>query len=435
MTIPQDVLARGDAEGVSPAGAGSTAGKPRSEFNRTSVLAAIGVWFGFLVGPNVMISSTNSNFLAVLPDALNVGPGQLTTALAFSVWIVAILVPISGRMMDRFGVRRIVIPGAILLGVTFLLLSRMTQFWHFFALQLLLSIPASMHCSVGYAKIVASWFDVRRGTVLGLCVALGAGVGQTLMPKFSDYLIRAYGWQGGYLGMAAIVLLIGLPAIIFLARTPAQGAKAVKNREPARVLEGLSRAEALRTPAFYLVFFAIMFGSMSLLGTLQVAKPMLLERGLANSLAVTVSSFAFAGVILGELSSGIVVDRLNTPRVVLPYFISALVGLLIVHTVTDPTVLCAGGLLMGLGLGGEIGQNAYLISRYFGLRNFGAIYGLTFAASNLGIGVGVMAMGWVKQLSGSFEPMRYVFGVTMAISVVCIALLPKFRFAAPKAHG
>jgi MFS family permease len=405
-----------------------------SEFTRTSLTAAVGAWFGFLVGPNVMISSTNSNFLAVLPESLHVGPGQLTTALAFSVWIVAILVPISGRMMDRFGVRRIVIPGAILMGATFLLMSRVTQFWQYFALQLLLSIPASMHCSVGYAKIVSSWFDLRRGTVLGICVALGAGVGQTIMPKLSDYLIREYGWRGGYLGMSAIVLLIGLPAIVFLARTGTPRAPAVEDNSPAPALTGLSRAEALRSPTFYLVFFAIMLGSMSLLGTLQVAKPMLLERGLPNGLAVTVSSFAFAGVILGELSCGFVVDRLNTPRVVLPYFVLALVGLLIVHTAASPVILCAGGLLMGLGLGGEIGQNAYLISRYFGLKNFGAIYGLTFAASNLGIGVGVMAMGWVKQLSGSFEPMRYVFGVTMTLSVLCIALLPPFRFAARKSH-
>ena len=395
MTLPNDALAHRNGEKSFMASVSPASDSQRSEFTRTSVMAAIGAWFGFLVGPNAMISSTNSNFLAVLPDALRVGPGQLTTALAFSVWIVAILAPISGRMMDRFGVRRIIIPGAVLLGVTYLLMSQMTRYWQFFALELLLSVPASMHCSVGYAKIVSSWFDRHRGAVLGLCVALGAGVGQTLMPKLSDYLIRTYGWRGGYMGISAIVLLLGLPAIALLARTPARKAEAARDSGPAPLLEGVTRAEALRTPAFYLVFFAIMFGSMSLLGTLQVAKPMLLERGLANGLAVTVSSFAFAGVILGEFSSGLLVDRLNTPRVVLPYFVAAFVGLIMVHTVVDPALLCAGGLLMGLGLGGEIGQNAYLISRYFGLRNFGAIYGLTFAASNLGIGVGVMAMGWV----------------------------------------
>ena len=421
--------------GVIPGGASGSDAAARSEFSRASVLAAIGAWFGFLVGPNVVISSTNSNFMAVLPDALHVGPGSLATALAISAWIVALCVPISGRMMDRFGVRKVIIPGAILMVTVFLLLSRITQLWHFFALQVALAIAASMHCSVGYAKVVSSWFDLKRGTVLGLCVALGAGVGQTAMPKLSDWLIRTYGWQGGYVGIAAIIGLIGLPMIILLARLP-KGVKA-----PVAVLEtpveeqtGMTRAEALRTPTFYLVFFAIMFGSMSLLGTLQMAKPMLLERGLANGLAVTVSSFSFAGVILGEMSSGFMADRLNTPRVVLPYFVSALVGLLIVHTATDPAILCAGALMMGLGLGGEIGQNAYLISRYFGLRNFGAIYGLTFAASNVGIGIGVMMMGWVKQLSGSYEPMRYVFGSTMAIAVLCIALLPQFRFAARKAH-
>jgi MFS family permease len=406
----------------------------QSEFTRSSVLAAFGAWFGFLVGPNAMIASTNSNFLAVLPGALGVGPGELTTALAISAWMVALFVPISGRMMDRFGVRRVIIPGAILMVVAFLLFSRMTQLWHFFALQMFLAIPASMHCSVGYAKVVSSWFDLRRGTVLGLCVAMGAGVGQTVMPKLSDWMIRSYGWDGGYIGMAAIVGLIGLPMIVLLARTPKNYTAAASATDEGAAQIGLTRGEALRSPSFYMVFFAIMFASMSLLGTLQVAKPMLLERGLANDLAVTVSSISFAGVIFGELSSGFIVDRLNTPRVVLPYFVSALIGLIIVHTASEPAVLIAGALMMGLGLGGEIGQNAYLVSRYFGLKNFGSIYGLTFAASNIGIGIGVMAMGWVKQLSGSFEPMRYVFGTTMALSVLCIALLPQFKFAARKAH-
>lgn len=408
---------------------------PRSEFTRASVLAAFGAWFGFLVGPNVVISSTNSNFLAVLPEALHVGPGQLATALAVSAWMVAVCVPVSGRMMDRFGVRRVIIPGAILMVGIFLLFSRMTHLWHFFALQMALAVAASMHCSVGYAKVVSSWFDRRRGTVLGLCVALGAGVGQTTMPKLSDWMIRTYGWQGGYVGIALIIGVVGLPMILLLARTP-KGAAATSTHAPVPEVErqGLTRAEALRTPTFYLVFFAIMFGSMSLLGTLQMAKPMLLERGLVNDLAVTVSSFSFAGVILGEFSSGFIVDRLNTPRVVLPYFVSALIGLLIVHTATSPVVICAGALMMGMGLGGEIGQNAYLVSRYFGLRNFGAIYGLTFAASNVGIGIGVMVMGWMKELYGSYEPMRLVFGCTMTVSVLCIAFLPQFRFAARKAH-
>jgi MFS family permease len=290
------------------------------------------------------------------------------------------------------------------------------------------------------------WFDRNRGKVLGLCVALGAGVGQTIMPKLSDALIRDYGWRGGYLGMAAIVFC-ALPFIFLLARAPKR--LAVPDTLPGAVdagdslgvttaadvpvtEQGKSRAEALRSPTFYLVFFAIMFGSMSLLGTLQQAKPMLLERGLANDLSVTVSSFSFAGVIIGEMSSGLLVDRFNTPRIVLPYFVSALIGLLIVHTATTPAILLGGALMMGLGLGGEIGQNAYLISRYFGLKNFGSIYGLTFAASNLGIGFGVMAMGWVKELTGSYEPMRYAFGVTMSLSVLCIAMLPQFTFAAKR---
>ena len=176
-----------------------------------------------------------------------------------------------------------------------------------------------------------------------------------------------------------------------------------------------------------------MFASMSLLGTLQNSVSILTERGLSGDLATTLASLSFAGVILGEFSSGVLVDRVNTPRIILPYFISALIGLLIVHTSTDPTLLKIGALMMGLGLGGEVGQNAYLVSRYFGLKSFGAIYGLTFAASNIGIGCGLILVGWVRDTTGSYEPMRYIFGTAMMVSVLCIALLPAFTFAGRRA--
>ena len=394
------------------------------------MIAALGAWVGLLVGPNVMVSSTNSNFMTPLAEAFGVSRTAISTVLALSVWSVALCVPLAGRAMDKYGVRRVLIPGVILFGLTFLLMSQARDIWQYAALQLLLSIAVAMHASVGYAKVVALWFDRNRGVVLGVCIALGAGVGQTTMPKLSQAMIETWGWRGGYIGIGLIVLCVGFPLIFLLVRTPAKQDLA---DDPATLIEtpdvpGLTRAEALRRPTFYILFFAIMFGSMSLIGTLQHAVPMLRERGFSANIATTMLSFSFAGVILGEFSSGLLVDRINTPRIILPYFVCAFIGLLIVHSAHDTPLLLAGALMMGMGLGGEVGQNAYLVSRYFGLKAFGGIYGLTFAASNLGIGVGLIVMGLVHDLTGGYDAARYVFGATMAVSVLCIALLGPFTF-------
>lgn len=415
-------------------------GRTRSrEFTTASVKAAAGAWVGFVVGPNAMIAATNGVFLTVLPQALGTSRTALSTALAMSTWLVALMLPFVGRAMDRFGVRRIAIPGAVLLSLCFLAESRMQTIWHFFAIQAILSLAAAMHSSVGYAKTIASWFDRNRGFVLGICVSLGAGISQTSMPKLSQYAIGAYGWRGAFLHIGLAILIVGVPLLLLLLRTPATTLHDEKTPScatpPADPLEGMSRREALRDPMFYLVFFAIMFASMSLLGTLQQAVPMLLERGLAIGQATTIAAIAFGGVIFGEFCAGFLVDRINTPRILVPFFAAALCGILIVHSAHDMKVLVVGAVLLGMGLGGEIGQNAYLVSRYFGLRNFGAIYGLTFAASNIGIGIGILLMGFVRDQAGSYDPMRYIFGATMATALLCVIALRPFRFAPRPRHG
>lgn len=413
----------------------------RREFTRSSILATIGVWVGFVVGPNAMIAATNSNFLNVLPEALHTSRTSISTVLALALWFNASILPVAGRAADRWGVRVVILPGVLIFALAFFLLSRITELWHFVALQILLTIGATMTSSVGYAKVVSMWFDRNRGLVLGLCVALGAGVSQTLMPKISAGLIVNYGWQGGYIGIALIILCFGFPLVYLLVRAPQHpviqhiDADGVPDGVPSPIDQiGVTRGQALRQPVFYLVFFAIMFGSMALLGSMQHAVPMLTERGLPLSTATTVMSVVFMGVVAGEFSAGFVVDRFNTPRVILPYFICAAIGVITVHTQNNLAILLPGALLMGLGLGGEVGQNAYLVSRYFGLKAFGAIYGMTFAASAVGNGTGTILLGVIRDQTGSYEAGRYLAGGAILISVICIASLRPFVYASRRGH-
>jgi MFS family permease len=343
---------------------------------------------------------------------------------------------VCGWAMDRFGLRRVLIPGVVLFGLLTLALSAATNIWQFALLQVLLGVAVSMHSSVGYAKVVSLWFDRWRGLVLGLIVALGAGVGQTTMPIVSQWMISNYGWQKAYMGIALLILCFGLPLIVLLVREPGhfkpKNAASPAGTAGAEDVPGVGMAQAVRRPTFWLIFLAIAFGSMTLIGTLQHGVPMLTERGFDVNVATRALSFAFAGVVAGQMTSGMVVNQFNTPKVIVPYFAAALIGLMIVHSVhaeAGAPLLFAGALLMGLGLGGEVAQNAYLVSRYFGLKSFGGIYGLTFAASNVGIAIGTFLMGKVHDAAGSYDPMRLVFGLCMMISVLCIAGLGPYVYA------
>lgn len=407
--------------------------KPRHEINRSSLIAAFGIWIGFLLGVNALVSSTNSNFLAALPDALGASRTAVSGALASSVWLVAVLLPISGRIMDRYGVRAVILPGAVLFGAVYLAMSQMHALWHYYALQALLAVAVAMYGSLGFAKLISLWFDRHRGLMLGLCVAFGAGLGQTIMPQVSRWMIDSYGWRGGYVGIALIVLILAFPLLFIFARPPGPSQESLEFApgEAPKIVEriGLLPSEAIRTPTFYLIVAAIMLGSLSLIATLQHAVPMLLERGFDKGLATTAMSCAFFGVIIGEFTTGFLVDRLNTPKIIIPYFVAALGGLLVVHSTTNASLLLPGAVFMGMGMGCEVGLNAYLISRYFGLKSFGALYGMSSAASNFGIGLGVLAMGYIRDHFGSYHNTVYLVGCTMSLSLLCVLFLGPFRYS------
>jgi MFS family permease len=405
------------------------------EISTRSLLAATGAWLGFLFGANAMISATNSNFMGPLVTAFGTDRTAISAALSISPLIVAAAVPVGGWAMDRFGLRRVVIPGALFFSLLIMAFSRVTSVWQFALLQVPLGIAVSMHCSVAYAKLISLWFDRWRGLVLGLIVALGAGIGQTAMPVISQRLIEQYGWRSAYIAIGLLVLCIGVPAIVLLVREPTARTTSLGDASNAnqRVeVTGLPVKQALRHRNFWLIAIGIFCGSMTLLGTLQHGVPMMTEHGFPVEAATKAMSFAFAGVVSGQLTSGALVNQINSPKVIVPYFVAALIGLLIVHSIrveSGTTLLYTGALLLGLGLGGEVAQNAYLVSRYFGLKSFGGIYGLTFAASNVGIAIGTLIMGKVHDLAHSYDPMRIVFGILMGISVLCIAALGPYVYA------
>jgi MFS family permease len=333
-------------------------------------------------------------------------------------------VPLAGRSLDRWGLRKVLIPAVVAFALSQFLVSQAHSPWQLAGALVVLSLAAAFHSSVGYAKIISQWFARWRGLVLGLVVALGAGAGSAAVPQITRILIERYGWRGAYMGLGAIILVVGVPIMVFCLREPPRGGA----ERPTTADAGLTRAEALRQPVFWMLFLAILLASMSLVGTVAHAFPMYTERGISPVAAGTALSLVFIGSICGQFSSGFLVDRLASSKAAMPYFAAAVAGLLIEHTTTNVPLLFGGALLHGLGQGGENALAAYLVSRFFGLKHFGSIYSLIFAASNIGIAIGIMSMGICHDLAGGYEPMRWVFGGVMVGSFCLMGLLGPYRY-------
>jgi MFS family permease len=402
------------------------------EFNAMSIRAVFAAWLGMLIGPNGMVSAPMSLFISPVSKEFHLTRTAISAILLISPWATAFFSPLAGRAIDRFGLRKVLLPGLVLFGVASMARGFVLDPFMLAVSFFVVSIASAMTSAVGYTKLVSMWFSRHRGLVLGLVVALGAGGGSALTPQIVRILIHDFNWRIAYIAMGAFVLILPLPLLMFLIKEPA-GARTVAQRQISQAgLPGLTLKEALRTKSFYLIFGAIFLASMSLIGTTAHAVPMLTERGFSILIGATAVSCFFFGGVAGQLSSGFVADRVDSPKIALPYFFSALIGAVVVHTATSRGVLLGGAVFMGMGQGAEIAFAAYLTSRYFGLKAYGAIYSIFFAASNLGIGLGVLTMGVIHDASGSYRPAVFVFGGALVVAFILIALLGPYAYASRK---
>ncbi len=185
----------------------------------------------------------------------------------------------------------------------------------------------------------------------------------------------------------------------------------------------------MRDGLFWQIGGAMFLAPLAIIGTVGHLFPMLTERGVSPGAAATALSFIYVGGMTGQLSAGYLLDRVGNPRIVLPYFLGAFAGVVLLHLIATPGALLPGALLMGLGQGAEMSILAYLASRYFGLAEYGAIYGRLFGLANFGIATGLLSMGVVHDVTGGYAVMGPVFLAALTLVLILFATLPAYRFS------
>ena len=167
-------------------------------------------------------------------------------------------------------------------------------------------------------------------------------------------------------------------------------------------------------------------GSLTALFTHVIA--MLVDRHIAMGVATGVlMAFAFSGTAW-QLVMGYLLDRTKTPRLAAPFFVLSIVGVVMISRADDPAILIVGGLLTGLGIGAEYGLLPYALPRYFGLRNYGEVYGVIYGMIVLTMGIAPVLMDMVFDHTGNYDIALVAIGITLAISASLIASLPPYRY-------
>jgi MFS family permease len=125
----------------------------------------------------------------------------------------AFAVPVLGRMMDRWGIRCVALPGLVVYAICLSLVGVISaSFWIFTLVFAVAEMTSAIQTPLGYAKAISAWFDRRRGLALGIAMA-GVGLGGSVIPQLANTLIERIGWRGAYASLALLTFLIAFPAV------------------------------------------------------------------------------------------------------------------------------------------------------------------------------------------------------------------------------
>jgi MFS family permease len=341
---------------------------------------------------------------------------------------VALSCPIIGWLIDRFGTRRVMVPGILLFAfaVASFGLMQPKPLFLIYAIFCISGFIGGVQTPIPYAAVITHWFDSHRGIALGLATA-GVGLGVALIPQLAAFLISHFGWRHAYFGLGlAVVVLAFFPVVIFVRDPPwASGSgRAGATSE----LPGMHAAEALKSRNFWLLSMAFFLGVLAINGTIVHIVALLTDRGIALQLATSALSVAGLAIIIGRIICGWCLDRFWGPYVAVCFFVLPMAGIALLISELPYPVPLIGSALCGAGIGAEIDLMAFFISRYFGLKAYGKIYGFMFMLFNIGTGLGPALSGRAFDRFHSYFQIFSGYEIVLAVTCVFLLGLGKYTF-------
>ncbi|HEY1657395.1 MAG TPA: MFS transporter [Candidatus Sulfotelmatobacter sp.] len=382
-------------------------------------------------------------FAKAIGQEFHAGRAQVSLAFTILSLTSAFCFPVTGRLVDRYGPRKVLLTATTILGV--ILMSSIVlvhALWQLYAIFFAMGLVSSGAGTMPYADAVSHWFDRRRGLALSVLM-IGMGLGAVVVPMIAQQFVHRWGWHLSYCLFGVAMLLIPVPAIAaFLKDNPESmgllpdGETDAQARTRTAVEEaGPSVSEAARTSAFWIMLFAFFLLTASVHACFLHLPAILTDRGSAFQMAALASSLLGVGVFIGRASSGYLMDKFFAPRVAAVLFSAVAIGIAFLamgHTIQSAFV---GAFLVGLGTGAEVDIIAYLISRYFGLRSYGSISGWIWAIYGISGGLGAYLMGLGYDKTGSYAAPLGGFFLAAALATVLIMSLGPYRYSVKLAHA
>ncbi len=366
--------------------------------------------------------------ILVTPLQAEFGWSRAEMSLALTITNITVVFgsPALGFLVDRVGVKRLLLPSITLMGLAVAAMSLLQgNIWYFYLGFFAITLLGLGTLPLSYSRVLIGWFDKKRGLALGVALS-GFGVGGALVPEVAAIMTELYGWRSAYQLFAVMVLVVSLPLALLVLREAPIESSALRDQDSPVKFE-LSAGKAMHGRNYWLIlasFFLVGIGITSILSHLV---PMLMDRGMSYQAAArAMSTLAFA-LIFGRMLAGYLMDHFFAPYITAAFIVFGLAGgiiLLALGAVGWQAYVAAA--LVGLATGSEISEIAYIVGRYFGQLAFGLIYGVMFAAFQLGSAISAPLMGYYYDSHGDYIGALWGVVALVLLGAVLIARLSPY---------
>lgn len=390
---------------------------PRYQGWRVVAASAAGVYVSFAS----LFVYTFGILLKPLAETFGWSREGISAGFGVAAMMIAVCSPLLGHLFDRFGPRRVILPCLTVFGLAFASLSLLTpHLWHLYVTLAVLGMVGNGTAQMAYSRAVSTWFDRHRGLALALMMCGGA-VGAMTLPPLAQWLIGAIGWRPTVVVLGLGALAVGVPVVaLFVRERPATAHDRARNAEGATVLEGLA------SRGFWILAAVLFFASIAQNGAIAHLSALLTDRGVSAASAAAAVSVMGGASLLGRLVTGWLIDRYFAAWVSFGLLAMAAAGTFLLAGAQSFVVGALGAALIGFGMGGEADVIPFMLSRYFGLRSFATLYGLTWTVYAIAGAIGPIIMGKAFDATGSYETLLTQLAVVMFGVAALMLFAPRY---------
>lgn len=371
---------------------------PRTEFQRGWPILLVS-FLGVAVGLTGLPFYSYGLFASELEAEFGWTRSQTQLPMLFQTGGLLVMLPVVGWACDRYGARPValfsMIGFAIAFGALALLGPNVEQF---FLTVFLVGLLGAGTTPVTWTRAINAAFNKNRGVALGITLT-GTGVTAFVVPILATQIIELHGWRVGFMVLAALPALLGIPMVALMFRENHSD-----TRVAAALATGLTLREGLRSYRFALIAIAFLVISFGIGGAIPNLFPLYREAGFGPEATAGILSLIGLSVIAGRLVTGMLLDRLWAPGVAA--FLMCLPALscyLLTTGMISNTDAVVATILLGLAAGAEFDIIAYLASRYFGMRSYSKLYSYLYIAFAVGAAIAPGLFGYVYDSQGSYN--------------------------------